>query len=157
MAEEVAKLDHAGLLRPFLASRLRSRFDAIPPGTARRVELFNKLCHRYEEVLDWRHARPATGTGLERELRRLGAADRCYCLCGIDEFDGRHVPLSEALKALCGHGMPMLLVCRPGALAYFEPEYESGPSQRFILHRPPAEPLSRSTDLKSNEDSGLVG
>jgi hypothetical protein len=136
------ELDHAGLLRPFLASRWRSRYDSVRPGSARRSELFNKLCHQYAEVLDWRYARPAAGAALEQDLRRLGAAATCYCLCSPDELDGREVPLVEALAELSGRGLPMLLVCRPGVLAYFEPEHEGGAGQRFILRRPDAEPSS---------------
>jgi hypothetical protein len=138
MSEAAAELDHAGLLRPFLASRFRSRYDAVRPGSPRRAELLSKLCHRHAELLDWRYARPAVGS--EHELRGLGAAVRCYCLCGPDEFDGREVPLGEALAALSGRGPPVLLVCRPGVLAYFEPEYESGAGQRFTIQRPEAEP-----------------
>ena len=59
MAEAAAELDHAGLLRPFLASRFRSRYETVLPGSSRRAELLNKLCHRYDELLDWRYARPA--------------------------------------------------------------------------------------------------
>ena len=140
MGESVAEeLDHAALLRPFLAGRWRSRYDAVRPGSARRAELFNKLCHSYAEVLDWRYARPA-GADLVKELRELGAGARCYCLCGPAGLDGREVPLAEAVAALAGRGLPVLLVCRPGALAYFEPEYESGAGRRYILQRPGAEP-----------------
>jgi len=135
VAEE---LDHAGLLRPFLASRFRSRYDDLRPGSARRAELFNKLCHRYAELLDWQHARPTTAFLLEKELRGLGAAARCYCFCASKDLDGREVPLAEALAVLVGQGRPVLLVCRPGALAYFEPEYESGAGKRYILQRPGA-------------------
>ena len=134
------ELDHAGLLRRFLASRWRSRYDSVRPGSARRSELFNKLCHQYAEVLDWRYARAAAGAAPEKELRRLGAAARCYCLCGPDELDGREVPLGEALAALSGRGLPILLVCRPGVLAYFEPEHAGGAGQGYILQRPDAEP-----------------
>ena len=144
MADAATGLDHAGLLRPFLASHFRSRYEAVPPGSPRRAELLNKLGHRYDEVLDWRRAQPVAGT--ERELRGLGAAARCYCLCGADEFDGREVPLGEALAALSGHGLPVLLVCRPGMLAYFEPEYEGGAGQRYTLQRPSAEPRRCTPD-----------
>src|SRR5256885_74364 len=75
------ELDHADLLRPFLAGRFRPRYDDVRPGSARRAELFNKLCHRYAEVLDWRYARPTPAVALEKELRGLGAVARCYCLC----------------------------------------------------------------------------
>lgn len=131
------ELDHAGLIRPFLAGRWRSRYDSLRPGSARRSELLNKLGHRFDEVLDWRYARPSAGSALEKELRRLGAEARCYCLCATAAgLDGREVPLAEALAALSGRGLPVLLVCRPGTLAYFEPEYESGAGQRYILQRP---------------------
>jgi hypothetical protein len=131
-----SELDHSRLLRPFLARRFRSRYADIPPGSARRAELLDKLCHRYAEVLDWRHARPTPAAALEGELRALGAGRRCYCYCAPPEFDGREVPLAEALAALCGYGLPVLLVCHPGSLAYFEPEYESGAGKRFIICRP---------------------
>jgi len=57
--------------------------------------------------------------------------------------------LAEALAALAGRGWPVLLVCRPGVLTYFEPEYESGAGQRYILQRPDAEP----DDMLSSGDS----
>lgn len=139
MGERVAgELDHAGLLRPFLASRFRSRYDDVRPGSARRAELLGKLCHDYAAVLDWRYAQPTQDVELVKELRGLGAAARCYCLCTDAELDGREVPLAEAVAALVGRGLPVLLVCRPGVLAYFEPEYESGPGRRYILQRPDA-------------------
>lgn len=132
---ETEKLDHAGLLWPFLASRFRSRYDDVRPGSARRFELYRKLCHRYDEVLDWRYARPTSGIALERELREIGAPTRCSCFCTPEEWHGREAPLAEAISALYGHGLPVLLVCRPGQLAYFEPEYVSGSGERYVLQR----------------------
>ena len=96
---EAGEPDHAGLLRPFLAGRFRSRYATVRPGSRRRAELYNKLCHRYDEVLDWRHAGPVADVGPERVLRGLGAA-WCYCFCAPAEWDGREVPLGEALAAL---------------------------------------------------------
>jgi hypothetical protein len=133
--------DHAGLLRPFLARRFRSRYADVTPGSRHRSELLNKLAHRYAELLDWRYAGPATPlppAALAGELRGLGSAARCYCLCAPSEWDGGEVPLAEALAALSGSGLPVLLVCRPGSLAYFEPEHEAGAGQRFLLRRPAA-------------------
>jgi hypothetical protein len=135
MAEAIVELDHAELLRPFLARRFRSRYNTIAPGSERRAELLNKLGHRYDEVLNWRYAHPAGSAELVKELRGLGAAALCYCLCASAELDGRQLVLAEALSALSGRGLPVLLVCRRGALAYFEPEYESGAGQRYILQR----------------------
>ena len=139
MSNSVAEaLDHAGLLGPFLAARFRSRYHDIPPGSGRRTELLHKLAHRYDEILAWKYADPTVGVALEGELRGLGAADQCYCLCVPQELDGREVPLGKALAALYGNGLPVLLVCRPGLLAYFEPEYESGAAKKYILRRPSA-------------------
>ena len=69
----------------------------------------------------------------------MGAAAKCYCLCGPAELDGIELALGAALAELSGNGLPVLLICRPKILAYFEPEYESGAGQRYILNRTEAE------------------
>ena len=48
---------------------------------------------------------------------------------------GQSYRFADALAALCGHGLPVLPVCRPGSLAYFEPEYEFGAGKRFGICR----------------------
>jgi hypothetical protein len=136
MIELTQSPDHAGLLQPFLSSRFRARFNAIPPGSASRTKLFNKLCHNYQDVLDWRQARPTASTELLKDLKELGAAAQCYCFCGPEEFDGREIPLAEALAALVGQGLPVLLICVPEMLAYFEPEHEEGSARRYIFQYP---------------------
>ena len=124
---------HAEFIAPFLTARFRARYTALEPGSRFRDELLNKLCHRFAEVLDWRFAE---GTGdTVADLRRHGAPRNCYCLCFPPELDGRIVPLADALPALTGGGA-FLLVCQPAALAYFEPEYERGRGQRYMLRLP---------------------
>ncbi|MGH7169619.1 MAG: hypothetical protein ACRELF_09725 [Gemmataceae bacterium] len=135
------EVDHAALIRPFLINRWRSRYDSIAPRSRRRAELYGKLCHGYEQVLDWRNARPTAAISLVSELRQSGATDTCYCFCAPPELDGRVLPLIEAIAVLYGHGLPVLLVCKPGSLGYFEPEYVSGAGLRFVLQRS-AEPVA---------------
>ena len=95
MSERVAQeLDHAGLLRPFLARRFRTRYDAVRPGSARRAELLGKLCHLYAEVLDWRYAREAVGADVTVKARRpegLGALGRgegvaCFAVALVERL-----------------------------------------------------------------------
>ncbi len=124
---------HAGLIAPFLTARFRARYTSLEPGSRFRDELLNKLCHRYAEVLDWRFAEGAGGT--VADLRHHGAPRNCYCLCWNTDWDGRIVPLADALPPLTGGG-PLLLVCQPVALAYFEPEHEGGRGRRYLLKLP---------------------
>ena len=131
---------HSGLIRPFLSRQARARFDEIEPGTSRRTRLLNRLCHDFESTLDWRTAKPIATTDQTPELiapllRKLGAGNACYVLCCSEEWDGKHLPLLDALRALVGNGLPVLLVCIPSSLAYFEPEYVAGAGQRFVLQR----------------------
>ena len=135
-----AGVDHAALIRPFLSSEARPRFTDIDPGTKKRTKLLNGLCHDYESTLDWRIAQPIPAAEQTAELmapllRKLGAGRTCYVLCCSEEWDGLQVPLADALRALIGNGLPVLLICVPDLLAYFEPEYDGGAGQRFSLQR----------------------
>ena len=140
-----ATVDHAGLIRPFLSRDARPRFTDIDPGSKKRTKLRNRLCHEYESTLDWRMAQliaPAEQTTelIAPLLRKHGAGKTCYVLCCSEQWDGLQVSLADALCALVGNGLPVLLICVPGSLAYFEPEYAGGAGQRFILQRPARSP-----------------
>ena len=128
--------EHATRVRPFLSNYERARLDGLSPGSKKRVKLLHRLCHGYEEALDWRLASgvvPGTPAEVARRMEARGAGSTCYVLCNVDEWDGREVPLIDALAALAGGGLPVLLVSGP--VAYFEPEYVAGPAKRFILQR----------------------
>ena len=140
-----ATVDHAALIRPFLSREARARFTDVDPGTKKRARLLNRLCHDYESTLDWRMAQliaPAEQTHelIAPLLKTRGASRVCHVLCCSKEWDGLQVSLADALCALVGNGLPVLLICVPGALAYFEPEYAGGAGRRFILQRPARSP-----------------
>ena len=124
--------EHAARVRPFLSKYERARLDDLAPGSKKRAKLLQRLCHGYEEALDWRLASGAAGGPAEiaRRMKALGAGATCYALCLADEWDGKEVPLTDALAALVGSGLPVLLVS--GSVAYFEPEYEAGAGKRFV-------------------------
>jgi hypothetical protein len=132
--------EHAALIRPFLSRGARARFTEIDPGAKKRARLLHRLCHDYESTLDWRIAHPIPTAEQTVELigpllRNLGAGRTCYVFCFSKEWDGLQAPLAEALRELVGKGLPVLLICVPDSLAYFEPEYSFGAGQRFILQR----------------------
>ncbi len=133
-------MDHDAWILPFLSKAARARFSNLHPGSKPRTKLLNRLCHDYETILDWRIAAPLPAVEQSTELvlarlRKLGAGPTCYVLCTTEAWDGRLMPLSEALDALWGRGLPVLLICVPGQLACFEPEYTTGAAQRFLLQR----------------------
>jgi hypothetical protein len=70
-------------------------------------------------------------------LQARGAAKSCYAISSNDQIDGQILPLAEALSAAVGFGMPSILSCRPGLLAYIETEQVAGPPDRFIVSRAP--------------------
>jgi hypothetical protein len=130
--------EHLAGIQRFLSRDSRARFEEFPVGSRLRSRLLNRLCHGYESILDWRIAQPIASAEQSPEavwelLRARGAGRTCYALCTKSEWDGREVPLDEALRALMGNGLPVLLSCVPGMLGYFEPEYEAGAGRRFVL------------------------
>src|SRR5438876_12419607 len=114
-----ASVDHAGLIRHFLSRDARAKFADIDPGSKKRTRLLNRLCHDYESTLDWRmaqHIAPAEQTPelIAPLLKTQGAGKTCYVLCCSKEWDGLQVSLADALGALVGNGLPVLLICVPG-------------------------------------------
>lgn len=68
-------------------------------------------------------------------LKKQGATDECYVISWNEEIDGKKLPLNEALKKVVGYGMPSIVSCIEGKLAYFEAEQVAGSPPRFLLKR----------------------
>lgn len=90
------------------------------------------LDSRFLTVLEPPNSDPAVILDI---LNREGAAQLCYSISTADAIDGRILPLREALKVAVGFGMPSIVSCLPGRLAYLETEQEIGPPGRYILSR----------------------
>lgn len=124
--------------------RERARLELLTP--RRRSTFLNRLCHSYADILDMRHCTPVPAAQNDRSgvlalLRRGGAPADCYAISHDDAIDGRWLLLAEALQAAVGLGLPSVLICRAGRLAYFEAEQAQGPPPRLLLQRgerPPA-------------------
>jgi hypothetical protein len=74
-------------------------------------------------------------SGILRLLMSKGAVTQCYAMSMNAAIDGRMLPLAEALAAAVGFGLPTILSCQPGTLAYIETEQEKGPPDRFMVIR----------------------
>ncbi len=70
---------------------------------------------------------------IARILKNHGAGDLCYVLSINTEIDGKHLNLLEALEKAVGFGLPSIVSCIPGKLAYFEAEQEYGAPPRYLL------------------------
>ncbi|MFJ7755918.1 hypothetical protein ACQKGI_22015 [Peribacillus muralis] len=68
-------------------------------------------------------------------LKKHGAPNHCYVISWNEEIDGKTLYLNEALKEVVGFGMPSIVSCIEGSLAYFEAEQEVGSPSRFLLKR----------------------
>lgn len=119
----------------FLLPQRRERFCLLAGSEKRRAKLRAELAHfdwldpRYRRALP---ARAETVEELARLLRSHGSEATCYVFCESREFDGRTMPLDEALDALAFSGRASILSCRPGKLAFYEAE---DPESRCLLER----------------------
>jgi len=75
-----------------------------------------------------------TASKIEKLLRVRGAPAACWLVSERSEWDGRQMPLANALDSVIGAGFGTVISCIPGRLGYFEGE---GPENRHLLERRP--------------------
>jgi hypothetical protein len=129
------------IVKSFFAKRLQDRvmFELFSKKDKRRDAL-GRLCHNYTTTLREEYMfeiQPPNSDYQEIAslLKKQGAPNECYVISWNEEVDGKHLPLNEALKKVVGYGMPSIVSCIEGKLAYFEAEQESGSAPRFIIKR----------------------
>ena len=119
-------------------ARDRTQFELL--SKKKRGRFLSKLCHDYDSVLDTRYLKQITQPNSDFEtilelLEQEGASDTCYAISANDEIDGETLQLSDALEKAVGFGLPTILICIPGKLAYFEAEQMAGPPPRYLLKK----------------------
>lgn len=137
-------IDHgAAFVRSFVVKNRRDRllFEHS------KGRLLGRFCHEAESLLDRRYARKLTDsvrdyTQIVEILRAAGAGRRCFALSHCEDINCQTLDLTDALSRAAGHGLPSIISCLPGELAYLETELEAGPPDRYILHRPGGLPIS---------------
>lgn len=103
-----------------------------------RGRFLGRFCHTALDYLDPRFVirldpPNSDSSAILRLLTAKGAGPKCYAISMNAFIDGRILLLSEALEAAIGFGLPTILSCRPGKLAYIETEQVTGPPERFLL------------------------
>lgn len=68
-------------------------------------------------------------------LRQQGAPAHIAVISMDDAFDGREMPLGDAIEGLFFYPFPSILICLPDALCSFQAEQETGVPWRFVLQR----------------------
>lgn len=138
-AEPIAAAHEETFVNAFIEKDRRDRL--LFELRKRRGDFLGRFCHdaliyldpRYVVALKPPNSDPAQTLKL---LRSRGAGPTCYSISMSDGLDGRFLPLADALAIAVGLGMPSILSCLPGELAYLEAEQEAGPPDRFLLSRP---------------------
>lgn len=105
----------------------------------RRGDFLSRFCHSaLDYLIPGCVEAIGSSSGSEHLLKLLksrGAGKTCYAISMTDGIDGKVLPLPEALSVAFGLGLPTILICRPGELAYLETEQIEGPPERFVLCR----------------------
>lgn len=122
----------------------------------KRDQALNRLCHQYEKMLRGKYMTEilppnSNPKDIYELLKKEGAKNSVYSLSYNEKIDGKELPLLEALKQAVGFGMPSLISCIPGELAYFEAEQGFGPPPRFLLRRPKLERFSALENKKQKQ------
>jgi hypothetical protein len=105
-----------------------------------RGRFLGRFCHNALAYLDLRFVTAIKPPNSDPDqilqlLKSGGAGPICYVISTRDEIDSRFMPLDEALTAAVGFGLPSIVSCIPGKLAYLETEQVAGPPDRFLLSR----------------------
>jgi hypothetical protein len=121
-------------LRAFVIAAKRDRLVALFGSTKRRRQACDALNHfdgwdeRFAQRID-------SSADVLAVLRKAGAQSQCHVISNSSEFDGRVMPLNEAVSACEGYPFASVLCCLPGQLAFFFDEV-AAPRDRVLLRQP---------------------
>ncbi|PEZ00309.1 hypothetical protein CN326_22760 [Bacillus sp. AFS018417] len=128
------------IVKSFFNKRIQQRvlFELFSP--SKRSYALSRLCHNYSITLCGKFMNhiPKPNSDpeeIERLLIKQGAQDICYVMSMNSSTDGEELDLKTAIEQSVGDGMPYLISCIHGKLAYFQAEQDYGAPQRFILKR----------------------
>ena len=128
------------IVKAFFERRIQERvlFELSSP--KKRLDALSRLCHNYTTTLREKYLIEISKPNSDIEeisvlLKKNGAKKHCYVISWNEDIDGQEMSLESALEHVVGLGMPSIVSCIPGKLAYFESEQEFGPPPRYILNR----------------------
>src|SRR5438128_1594933 len=112
-------MDHEeAFVSAFVVPEKRARYSEFLCNPKRRVEILNRLCHFFDFVPQL--ATPvARGADLASLLRKRGAGPTAHVIGGRDGFDGRDMPLEDAINEAMIDPSGVVLSSIPGRLALY--------------------------------------
>jgi hypothetical protein len=128
------------IVKSFFNKRLQDRVIFELTSAKKRKDAIGRLSHNYMDLLNNKYMieipKPNSDyVEIIELLKRYGAKEVCYVISYDENLDGKALLLLEAMKNSVGNGMPSIISCIPGELAYFEAEQVMGAPPRFILRR----------------------
>lgn len=117
--------DEAAFVRAFIVRERCERWLTLLAHPKGRRKILDRLNHHHRRELDLRHARegPSGYQGILTTLVELGAGSMAHVMADSSDFDGRDLPLREALEAFVMHPFAVVVSCVPGRLAVFHEEW----------------------------------
>ena len=128
------------IVKAFVNKNMQERFLFELFSSKKRKEGIGRLCHQYDKIFNRNYMIEISKdnfnfTIIGNMLKSYETNDNCYLISYDEEIDGMYLPFMEALERVVGLGMPSIISCITGKLAYFEGEQEIGAPPRFILKR----------------------
>ena len=128
------------LVKAFFEKRLQGRVLYELSSPKKRQDALSRLCHNYATTLRKQYLIEVPQANFNKEalanlLRKYGPIKQCYVISWDENIDGKEMSLSSALEHIVGLGMPSIVSCISGKLAYFESEQGFGPPPRYILNK----------------------
>jgi hypothetical protein len=128
------------IVKSFFNKRIQQRVLFELSSSKKRGDAIGRLNHNYLDTLrnEFMIEIPKPNSDpdeIEKLMKEQGAGKNCYVMSSDSEMDGKELPLTTAIEELIWYGMPSIISCIHGKLAYFQAEQSYGPPPRFILKR----------------------
>ena len=122
------------VIKSFISEKKRDRYSEFVASAKKREKFLRELYHFGDfdpDVIVRLSGRTEKIEEILRELRALGANEKCYVISTNKELDRTTLPLTDALQRVFAHIEGTIISCGP-TVAYYEGE---APNNRYILHR----------------------
>ncbi|MED3965826.1 hypothetical protein [Niallia taxi] len=127
------------IIRSFIEKRLQDRVLFELSKQKYREKLYWRLTNYFETTVNQRYIQKMEFidiTKLVPLLKSEGATNDCYVLSYDQDYDGKYYSLNDdVIKKLICNGMPFIISCIPGKLAYFQGERELGEPVRYLFKK----------------------
>lgn len=128
------------VVKSFFNKRIQQRVLFELSSSKKRGDAIGRLNHKYLDTLrnEFMIEIPKPNSDpdeIEKLMKEQGAGKKCYVMSSDSEMDGKEFSLTTAIEELIWYGMPSIISCIHGKLAYFQAEQSFGPPPRFILKR----------------------